>query len=193
MEVKNIYGDDIEILGVKLRKDASRPLSDFGDVSKIRDGIDTFLQAIDGEAIQLLYSDGKVVTKKADIVDILSGNDDKPEKDEFAGQYYYLRDVFRVKKDEPVLKKFIGRVYRIAVTPRGTIDMSSKCESGLELPKAGLPTCETFELKPPKGSDINEVYLATDKREGVWVTVVMDGYSTEPLDVLQPFINDWKE
>ena len=188
MLIANIYGEDIELLGVKIRKDDARQLKDFGDTTFIKENIDTFIKAIDAEAIELRYSDGVAVVDIDTIVEILMGIENSN-----IGRYYYLRDTFEVKKDEPVLKKFIGKVYRIAITPRKEpIEMSAKCESGLEFPEDGLPACETFELKPEFGSDINEVYLATDKAS-VWVTVIMDGYSTEALTVLQPFINDWKE
>ena len=193
MIVKNIYGQRIEILGVGFNEDQERPLSDFGDAAYIKKNQNDILEAIKAEALQMLYSDGKVESDINIIIDILNGtNTPSVTEQDASGRYYYLRDTFQVKKDEPVLKKFIGRVYRIAITPWGDTKFGAKTESGLILPEDGLPPSETFELKPELGSDINEIYLATDK-DYVWVTVIMDGYTNEPNEVLQPFINNWRE
>jgi len=193
MVIKNITDNEIELIGVSLVSGEAMAVSDIGSAMQLRLGTDEIVAAIAGKLIELQYADGVAEVSVQKIVDILDNRVATVSAVvQDAGQYYYLRDTFEVKKDFPVLKKFKGRVHRIAVTPWGETKFGAKTCTGLRMPEDGLPPKETFELKPEHGSDISEVYLATDK-DSVWVTVIMDGYSSEAVSVLQPFINNWRE
>ena len=193
MVIKNITDIEVDVIGVSLLAGEELAVSDIGSAMQLRLGTDEIVELIASDKIAMQYADGVAEESVQKIVDILDNriatvsavvND--------AGQYYYLRDTFEVKSGSPVLKKFKGRVHRIAVTPWGDAKFGAKTCTGLVMPEDGLPPKETFELKPDHGSDIAEVYLATDK-PSVWVTVIMDGYSSAPVSELQPFINGWRE
>jgi len=191
MYLKNISGSQLIIGGSLFNIDAQKPLTSIGSRETIRGYAEQILQEISNNNLEVVYPDGDTEDRLTIIHNLLMNGFigvelNKPEKN-----YYFLRDTFKLKKDEFVEKVFIGKVRSIQLTPQSNaIDIVMITHQGLELPANKVTKNQTIEFNFEEGLLNPTIRLSTPATTEI--DIFIEGYDESCENyLLQRFIKTW--
>jgi hypothetical protein len=194
--IKNITAADLELLGlgITLSADEDRNAAEFANRGVLQDNASYLNELVYNDKIRILDADRNELSK-VECVQYISNAYSKVvvelDKTSENDKWYFVKDEFRVKKNEVVKKSFLGNVESLYVyTSSANIDALVKL-NGLVMPVEELVKRQTFELElKGKAKDLE---LEITGRGTTNVDVYIDGYTTASVVEVQEFIDNWRE
>jgi hypothetical protein len=194
--IKNKTAADLELLGlgITLSADEDRDIAEFANRGVLQDNASYLNELVYNDKIRILDADRNELSK-VECVQYISNAYSKVvvelDKTSENDKWYFVKDEFRVKKNEVVKKSFLGNVESLYVyTSSANIDALVKL-NGLVMPVEELVKRQTFELElKGKAKDLE---LEITGRGTTNVDVYIDGYTTASVVEVQEFIDNWRE
>jgi hypothetical protein len=194
--IKNTTTADLELLGLGITLSAGedRDIAEFANRGVLQDNASYLNELVYNDKIRILDADRNELSK-VESVQYISNAYSKVvvelDKTSENDKWYFVKDEFRVKKNEVVRKSFIGNVESLYVyTSSSNIDALVKL-NGLVMPVEELVKRQTFELElkgKAKGLELEITGRGTTN-----VDVYIDGYTTASVEEVQEFIDNWRE
>lgn len=194
--IKNISENKIELLslGVELEVGAEREVSEFANRSVLQNNASYLCDLVYNDKIVILDADRNQFSKVEAVqyisnaytkVIVDSDNHDANDK------WYFVRDEFILKKKVVLTKTFLGNVeslYMYSSSSEVTVGMKL---NGLVMPVETLDKRQRVDMEL-KGK-ANELELTFESNGTTTLELYIDGYSVEDTDVVQTFIDNWRE
>lgn len=199
MLIRNISGSSFDLVGVTISDNEVILIDELGTRDQIRLNANDIITAVTSNNIQFEYTDGYVQSDITKLYNLLQNGytevqvTNKVEVEQKLNNYYFLKDTFKIKKDEIIEKEFRGRLKSLAIKPNDRdIDVVIVTGDGLILPAENLTKHQTMEFE--FGGDIKDPiirFIGTGTNE---IDIFLEGFNNEvSLSDLQRFVNTWYE
>jgi hypothetical protein len=194
--IKNMTIVDLELLGLGITLGAGeyRDIAEFANRGVLQDNASYLNELVYNNKIILLDADKNEMSKVESVQYISSAYSkvvvelDKTSEND---KWYFVKDEFRVKKNEVVRKSFLGNVESLYVyTSSSNIEVLVKL-NGLVMPVEELVKRQTFELELKGKAKYLELEITGQGTTNV--DVYIDGYTTASVEEVQEFIDNWRE
>jgi len=195
MIVKNIYGEEIELLGKKLDDGEEALLHRLWKSDTIYKRKDKILAAWKAGAIAIKYINGETINKESEVMDVLCGQTpvavSSREGKVDNGMFYILIDRFYAKEDEWDVRPIVGAIYkmRIRASQKTYIRFMKDGELVVEqIIHRLLP----IDVNPTLGYEIDEIqFKGVEKKSSIRVEIEAYTRGVIANSEVGKFVNDW--
>lgn len=196
-KIKNLTSSDLNLqsLGIILNPNEIRDIAEFATRNILQNNASFLNDLVYTDKIAILSADHESFSKVEAIQYIsnayskviISNTADLTSK----GKYYFLKDSFNIK-NQYIIKTFKGYVDSIYIIPDTNVcEITITTGDGLVLPTDEIIKRQTFELET--GGKLYNPSVKIYSNYTNTINIFMDGTSDEETDVLQDFIDNWRE
>lgn len=193
MYIKNISAQNILIGGAVIGAGNTKALDDIGSREYIRAYSEQLLQHVTQGRAEIQYPDGSKEDRITAIHTLIMQGFIGVDINKVPKNFYFLKDSFRLKKDESAEKYFLGYCTGVWVTSTTSpVKVTVKTKQGLSLPADRIVKNQNLEFDWPEGMKDPEIEIEAEATTDV--VIYVEGWNdATPTKNIQRFINTWGE